>query len=201
MYLEAKLERNEIFMETHTLNKKKVFITIAIFILIIATIVGIIMYNSYEKAPQNVTIKSTDGKFSISIPKNINYRINSDTNNQFSIDLYSTEDEMFLYASSIEKLRELDLYEVAKDDKDNYLSNKENIRDDSGIQNISINNYKACEYSFVYYDSSYGKDFYCNTVWIETSNYIYILNFEVVNDNVNKYKNIFANIKNSFVEL
>lgn len=188
-------------MEMHTLNKKKVFITIAIFVLIIALIIGSIIFASYKDNPQNVTIKSTDEKFSISIPSNIKYRINSDTNNQFTIDLYSTEDEMFLYASSIEKLRELDLYEVAKDDKDNYLKDKENVRDDSGIKDFSINNYKACEYSFIYFDSNYGKDFYCNTVWIETSNYIYVLNFEVVSDNSNEYKDIFTNIKNSFVEL
>ena len=69
-----------------------------------------------------------------------------------------------------------------------------------GINEISINNNKAYEYSLVYSDKNYGKDFYCNVVWIETTNNIYILNFEVVNDNIDKYKDIFNNIKNSFVE-
>ena len=188
-------------METYTLNKKKVFATVAILVLIIALIIGSVIFFSNRNNVRHVTIKSSDDKFSINIPENIKYRINSDTNNQFTIDLYSLEDEMFLYASSIQKLRELDLYEVAQDDKNNYLKDKENIREDSGVQLMTINNYRACEYSFIYFDSTYGKDFYCNTVWIETSNYIYILNFEVVNENINEYKDIFTNIKNSFVEL
>ena len=78
---------------------------------------------------------------------------------------------------------------------------KENIREDSGIIQTTINNYKACEYNLVYYDKEYGKDFYCNVVWLETQNYIYVFNFEVVNNNADKYKDIFINIKNSFVEL
>lgn len=188
-------------MEVYSLNKKKVFITIAIFILIVSVIIATVIFFVNKNNIKNITIKSTDEKFSINIPDNIKYRINSDNNNQFTIDLYSLEDEMFLYASSFEKLRELDLYEVAQDDKSNYFKDKENIREDSGIQEITINNYKACEYSFIYFDKNYGKDFYCNTVWIETSNYIYILNFEVINDNIDDYKEIFTNIKNSFVEL
>lgn len=146
-------------------------------------------------------LESTDGKFKINIPNSINYIANSKENNDFTIDLYSKQDEMYMYATTIEKKRELDLYEVATDDKTEYFKDKENIRDDSGIVESRINNYKACEYSLVYYDKEYGKDFYCNVVWIETQNYIYVFNFEVINDNANKYKEIFINIKNSFVEL
>ncbi len=70
-----------------------------------------------------------------------------------------------------------------------------------GIVEININNNKAFEYSVIYYDKEYGKDFFCNVVWIETATNIYIINFEVVNDNADEYKDIFNNIKYSFVEL
>ena len=103
--------------------------------------------------------------------------------------------------SNVNKKNKLFLYTCNPNDKNNYLKDKENIREDSGIQLMTINNYKACKYSFIYFDSSYGKDFYCNTVWIETSNYIYILNFEIVSENITEYKDIFTNIKNSFAEL
>ncbi len=70
-----------------------------------------------------------------------------------------------------------------------------------GITKTKINGNNAYEYSLVYFDKNYNKDFYCHVVWVETSNYIYVLNFEVVNDNADRYKDIFINIKNSFVEL
>lgn len=70
-----------------------------------------------------------------------------------------------------------------------------------GILETEINTNKAFEYSLVYYDSNSNKDFYCHVVWIETSSNIYILNFEVKNENAEKYKTIFSNIKNSFKEL
>lgn len=188
-------------MEAHTLNKKKILIAVAILVLIILIIISRFFTFSHEETIKYTTLKSSDEKFSIDMPSSISYKVNTKQNNDFTIDLYSTEDEMFLYATTIEKSRELDLYEVAKDDKSNYLKDKENIRDDSGIYESTINDYKAFEYNLVYFDTSYGKDFYCHVVWIETSNYIYILNFEVVNDNSNEYKDIFTNIKNSFVEL
>lgn len=188
-------------MEKQTLNKKKVFIFLIIIILIILIVACFIFFSSNKDSLNYTTLKSSDGRFSINIPNSISYKINAKQNNDFTIDLYSNEDEMFLYATTIEKSRELDLYEVAKDDKENYLKDKENIRDDSGIYESTINNYKAFEYSLIYFDTSYGKDFYCNVIWIETSNYLYILNCEVVNNNSDKYKDIFTDIKNSFVEL
>lgn len=70
-----------------------------------------------------------------------------------------------------------------------------------GIIETKVAGNKAFEYSLVYYDPTYKKDFYCHVVWIETSNNIYVFNFEVKNENAEKYKNIFSDIKNSFKEL
>lgn len=189
-------------MSTHFTKKRNILIGIIILVVVIAFFsCNYIFHTLNNDTVKYTTLKSSDEKFSISMPSNIAYAINSKQNNDFSIDLYSKEDEMFLYGTTIEKKRELDLYDIVKDDKENYLKDKQNIRDDSGIYESTINNYKAFEYNLVYSDANYGKDFYCYVVWIETSNYIYIINFEVVNDNISKYKDIFTNIKNSFVEL
>ena len=181
--------------------KKVIFIVIAI-IAIIAVCISIFMFNhKKDNTEKYATLTSTDNKFSIQIPNNIKYKVNSVPNNDFTIDLYSDTDEMFMYATTIEKARELDLYEVVNDDKTSYFKDKENIRDDTGITKTKINGFDAYEYSLVYYDANYTKDFYCHVVWIETSNNVYVFNFEVKNENSDKYKDIFINIQNSFKEL
>lgn len=179
----------------------KKHILIGAIVTVVVIVVACVIFFVCTHTDEYKDLTSTDAKFKISLPTNINYTINSKENNDFTVDLYSKHDEMYMYATTIEKMRELDLLEVATDDKTQYFKDKENIRDDSGIIQTTVNNYKACEYSLVYYDKEYGKDFYCNVVWLETENNIYVINFEVVNDNANKYKDIFINIKNSFVEL
>lgn len=181
------------------MNKKHIFIGIGIIISFIV-IIGLIYFFIKSKITYT-TLKSIDEKFSIELPSNIEYKTNLKEGNNFTIDLYSVKDEMYMYATSIEKTHELDLLEIVKDDKVSYTADKENIAEDTGISEINIKDYKAYEYSLKYYDKEYGKDFYSNIVWIETSNNIYILNFEVVSNNADKYKDIFVNIKNSFVEL
>lgn len=181
------------------MNKK--YISIGVVVALVLILLACVIYFVSQKNVGYKDLEASDKKFKISIPNNMHYTINSKENNDFTIDLYSKKDEMYMYATTIEKKRELDLYEVATDDKTEYFKDKENIRDDSGIIQTTINNYKACEYSLVYYDKEYAKDFYCNVVWFETQNYIYVFNFEVINNNADKYKDIFINIKNSFVEL
>ena len=57
------------------MNKKKVAIAIAILILIIALIIFCIFYFSKKDDKNNTTLTSTDGKFSIELPSDINYKI------------------------------------------------------------------------------------------------------------------------------
>ena len=165
-------------------------------------IIGCAIYFSLspEKVTYN-TLSSVDNSFSIVLPSNVSYQINNTDNNHFILDLYSPEDEMFLYSTKIPKQRDIDLYQVVEDDKANYLKEKQNIQNDSGILPVTINEYKSYEYNFIYFDNSYAKNFYSNIVWIETPKNLYILNFEVSNDNIEKYLDIFNNIKNSFTEL
>lgn len=115
------------------INNKKVIISAIIVVAIILCLVGIIFFVLINNQENNstITLTSTDGKFSIEFPNTIKYRVNSSPNNEFTIDLYAEKDEMFMYATTIEKAREFDLYDVAGDDKTAYFKDKENLRDDS----------------------------------------------------------------------
>lgn len=178
----------------------KSYIIIALIAIVIVTLIVLFFYFRKDSISYS-TLTATDNSFTIEFPNNIPYQLNNKENNDFVIDLYSKQDEMFFYISRIEKPRMLDLYEIASSDKENYLKDKENIREDSGIIKSNLKDYTSYEYSFIHYDSSYKKDFYSNVIWIETDKNLYIFNFEVVTSNIEKYKNTFLNIKNSFVEL
>lgn len=113
------------------INNKKVIVSIVIVVLILVVLGGIFYFVNKKVDNPTTTLISTDQKFSIEIPNSIKYRINTAPNNDFTIDLFSEKDEMFMYATTIEKSRELDLYDVANDDKSAYFKDKENLREDS----------------------------------------------------------------------
>lgn len=182
-------------------NLKKKYFYIGLGIVAVVIIICICLYFVFRNEIKYTTLTASDNSFSINFPSNISYQINRADNNEFVIDLYSNKDDMFFYATKIEKSREIDLYQIVVDDKENYLKDKPNIQDDSGVVPFTIGNYKSYEYKFVYNDGSYGKDFYSNVVWIETEKNLYVLNFEAVNEMKEKYQDIFLNIKNSFMEL
>ena len=180
------------------INKKHLLIALVTLIIIILIIVFFIK-KPYKKNSENTSysiVTSTDKKVSLSIPNTVSYKINDDENNDYILDLSSQEDDMYVYVSSIKKLHEIDFSSIVNDDRQSYMQNKQNIREDSGIYEGTINNTKSLEYHFVYFDENLSKDFYCNVVWIETSDNIYVFNFEVANDNMNMYGDIFSNMKN-----
>ncbi len=182
-------------------NKKFIYIGIAIIIAMIIIIICISRFPTKSGTYQDTMITATDNSFTLQIPGTISYQINNSAESTFVIDIYSKKDEMFIYANHIAKERMVDFYQIVKDDKERYISEKQNVREDSEIVQTKVNDYSAYEYSFTYSDSSYGKDFYSNVVWIETEKNLYVLNFEVINDNLEKYRDVFLNIKNSFTEL
>jgi hypothetical protein len=180
------------------LNFKKVFIVICIVVLIAIAIIACMLYSPKAEEITYATLTATDESFQVSFPSNISYKINSKEDNDFVIDLYSTKDEMFFYATKISKVHDIDFYQVVNGDKENYLSNKENILEDSGIVSSDVPNCTSYEYSFIYSDTSYGKDFYSYVVWIETDSNLYVLNFEVIKDNMEDFKDVFTRNKKFF---
>lgn len=78
------------------MNKKYIFIGIAILIIIVIIIaITLILVLNKTKVTYS-TLKSTDDKFSIELPSNIEYKVNSENSNNFTIDLYSVKDGSLL---------------------------------------------------------------------------------------------------------
>ena len=65
---------------------------------------------------------------------------------------------------------------------------------------MDVPNCEAYKYTFTYYDSSLETDLHSNVVWIKTDKHIYILDFEVILENKDKYEPIFDQITTSFKE-
>ena len=183
-------------MEFIKKNYLYIGIGISIFLIILIILLFFIFKNSKITY---YTLTASDGSFQISFPSNISVTHNND--NEFVIDLSSTKADMFFYANTIKKSRMVDLVQVINKDKENDFKLKQNIHEDSGLIPLPLDSYTGYEYHYIYTDNSYGKDFYSNVVWIETDKNLYVLNFEVPQENVEKFQDIFNNIKNSFVEL
>lgn len=112
--------------------KTIIFIVIVIALILVAVFLIInFSFNSKNNLNNTTLLTSSDQKFTISMPNNIKYKTNSIPNNDFTIDLFSEKDNMFMYATTIEKSHDIDLYTVAIDDKNMYFKDKENIREDS----------------------------------------------------------------------
>lgn len=119
-------------LNDRVINNRKIYIIIAIIAATIILLASMVYFiNQKNKENNYTTLISADQKFTIELPNTIKYRQNSAPNNDFTIDLYSENDEMFMYATTISKVRELSLYDVANDDKTSYFKDKENLRDDS----------------------------------------------------------------------
>lgn len=185
-------------MVTH---KRKWFISGGIALIIIVLVIASVVFWKKNTSPSYTTLTSSDGTFSIAIHSDIEYRLNTKENTSFPMDLYSVKDEMYFYVSRIEKTRSLDLSTVIEEDKASYLADKQNVREDSGITQANVKDYTSYEYNLLYYDALYEKDFYSHVIWIETEHTIYILNFEIVAEHADSYKEIFIQMKNSFIEL
>ena len=173
------------------------FLILILLFSILVTLTG--CKNNNLNQENNVIVESDDGKFQINIPEDMAIEFNNDEN--YSLDLFCEEDNMYLYSTTIYKTREVDLLDYVNDDKEYVISSKENSRDISEITSMQIQDYTSYTYNFTYTDSEFGKDFYTQIIWIETSENIYILNFEVVTENKEAYLQIFNDIANSFVEL
>lgn len=182
-------------------HKRKYIIAGSILATILVIVLMVFFFMQKKEGITYSTVTATDHSFSIQVPSNIEYRINKKQDTTFTLDLYSIKEEMYLYASTIAKQRAIDLYGVVEEDKTSYLVDKENIREDTGIVETSINGATAYTYSFIYFDQQYGKDFYSSVLWIQTEKNLYLLNCEVVANEKNTYQDVFVKIQNSFQEL
>ena len=177
---------------------KKLFIIIVVILILI--LLGFGIYSLY-KYLTSVTVTSSNNEFSIQIPGKVDFKEAASGSSEYVLDLYSLKDQMMLYSTIIDNVdNNISLEEAITSEKDNVSNARENARDISDVIKIDVPNCEAYKYTFTYYDSSLETDLYSNVVWIQTEKNTYILDFEVILENKDKYTTIFHDIATSFKE-
>lgn len=177
---------------------KKVFIIIVI--ILILMLLGFGIYSLYKYLTP-VTVTSSKNEFSIQIPGKVDFKEAASGSSEYVLDLYSLKDQMMLYSTIIDNVdNNISLEEAITSEKDNVSNARENARDISDVIKMDVPNCEAYKYTFTYYDSSLETDLHSNVVWIKTDKHIYILDFEVILGNKDKYEPIFDQITTSFKE-
>ena len=177
---------------------KKVFIIIVIILILI--LLGFGIYSLYKYLTP-VTVTSSNNEFSIQIPGKVDFKEAASGSSEYVLDLYSLKDQMMLYSTIIDNVdNNISLEEAITSEKDNVSNARENARDISDVIKMDVPNCEAYKYTFTYYDTSLETDLYSNVVWIQTEKNTYILDFEVILENKDKYTTIFDDIATSFKE-
>lgn len=177
---------------------KKLFIIIVIILILI--LLGFGIYSLYKYLTP-VTVTSSNNEFSIQIPGKVDFKEAASGSSEYVLDLYSLKDQMMLYSTIIDNVdNNISLEEAITSEKDNVSNARENARDISDVIKMDVPNCEAYKYTFTYYDSSLETDLYSNVVWIQTEKNTYILDFEVILENKDKYTTIFDDIATSFKE-
>ena len=178
---------------------KKVYIIVALCVAIVIIVAVSIwtLPRQNEKTVEFLTINSRDNLYSLTVPTTIDCTVGN-SSEDLSLDIYDAAKSVYIYGNTIEKSREIDLFDVVNDDKSSYFPSKENVVEIANTHEVTINNCSGYEYTMSYLDKEYGKEFYCNVLWLQTENHIFTLNFEVLNENAEQFKPIFEQIKNSF---
>ena len=177
---------------------KKVFIIIVIILILI--LLGFGIYSLYKYLTP-VTVTSSNNEFNIQIPGKVDFKEAASGSSEYVLDLYSLKDQMMLYSTIIDNVdNNISLEEAITSEKDNVSNARENARDISDVIKMDVPNCEAYKYTFTYYDSSLETDLHSNVVWIKTDKHIYILDFEVILENKDKYEPIFDQITTSFKE-
>lgn len=177
---------------------KKVFIIIVIILILI--LLGFGIYSLYKYLTP-VTVTSSNNEFSIQIPGKVDFKEAASGSSEYVLDIYSLKDQMMLYSTIINNVDgNISLEEAITSEKDNISNARENARDISDVIKMDIPNCEAYKYTFTYYDSILETDLYSNVVWIQTEKNTYILDFEVIAENKDKYTTIFDDIATSFKE-
>ena len=177
---------------------KKLFIIIVIILILI--LLGFGIYSLYKYLTP-VTVTSSNNEFSIQIPGKVDFKEAASGSSEYVLDLYSLKDQMMLYSTIIDNVdNNISLEEAITSEKDNVSNARENARDISDVIKMDVPNCEAYKYTFTYYDSSLETDLHSNVVWIKTDKHIYILDFEVILENKDKYTTIFDDIATSFKE-
>lgn len=198
------------FSTYRKLNIKKVAMVVAILLLFIVSITVFIISRKMEKReePNNsVSVQNTESKtaifydlentISVEVPKK--YELKQSHNSEYLIKL-SSDYNMDVYISKIEKLEGRPLSSVARADKLAYLESYNTYSNLSDLKELNVNGNSAYTYSFHYLDENLRKAFLIQVVLLELEDAIYIFDIDFPLDDLTIYTNLTTEVLEKFIK-
>ena len=199
------------FSSYRKLNIKKVIIASLIAILLIVSVTVFIIsktgnhsvensniVNSSEGAESKTEVfKDIDETVSIEIPKK--YKLTQSHNSEYLIKL-SSDDNLYVYVSKMEKMENRPLSSVARADRLAYLEEYNAYSNLSDLKELNVNGNPAYIYSFHYLDENLRKAFYIQVVLMELDDAIYVFDVDFPLDDLSLYTNLVTEVLEKFVK-
>ena len=193
---------NEVFSFRKELNIKKIIIVI----LIIALIVGIVIWKHSSSTEQkenqkvedtnpNTTFYSENQNISLELSKDYNFTQYFPANN-YLLELRNN-DNLNIFISEENVLENKNLSEIVSADQAAYLSNFDKYSNLSSVTEFDRNGKPAYTYSFHYLDSKTKTAYYLQTIWIESGEKYYILDIEFPLNSLSENSKIINDVLNS----
>ena len=198
------------FSNYRQLNIKKVIIVASILILLVVSItVFIISRTMKHENTENTVLKtetiesktevfySVDKSVSIEVPKK--YKLKQVHNSEYLIKL-SSDENMDVYISKMEKIDNRPLSSIARADKLSYLEEYNAYSNLSDLKELNVNGHSAYTYSFHYLDENLRKAFYIQVVLLELDDGIYVFDIDFPLDDLTIYTNLTTEVLEKFVK-
>ena len=199
------------FSTYRKLNIKKVIIAILIAILLIVSIIvfAISKISNNDVENSNVVNNSTktesktelfsdmENSISIEIPKK--YKLTQSHNSEYLIKL-SSDENLYVYVSKIEKMENRLLSSVARADRLAYLEEYNAYSNLSELKELNVNGNQAYIYSFHYLDENLRKAFYIQVVLMELEDAIYVFDIDFPLNDLSLYTNLVTEVLEKFVK-
>lgn len=191
------------------LNIKKVIIAVLILILVIVSIVVFAISRKTDTVENNINTRNEENSttdiftdventISIEIPKK--YKLEQVHNNEYLIKL-SSEENVDIYISTIDKVEGRNLFAIARADKLAYLESYNSYSNASELKELEVNGNKAYMYSFHYLDENLNKAFYIQVILLEIGEKIYIFDIDFPLEDLVLYTNLATETLSLFKQL
>lgn len=194
----------EFYQEPRQLNIKKVVI-ISIILLIILILIIVLIARKISSPKENENAKETtastifqssDNSVSIELPKSFKLK-SYHSNLNYLMELRS-EDELNIFLSKQDMLKNQTLSAIIEADKLTFLNNFESYSNLSDTKELSVNNHLAYTYSFHYLDKTLNQAFYLQVTWLQIEDILYIFDIEFPLDDLPFNTNISSSVLSSF---
>lgn len=200
----------EDFSNYRQLNIKKVIIVVSIIALLIISVTVFCISRKMAKSddsgnnvvPENVDSKTeifydVNNTVSVEVPKK--YGLKQTHNSEYLIKL-SSDYNMDIYVSKIERVENRPLSSIARADKISYLEEYNAYSNLSDLKELNVNGNSAYTYSFHYLDENLRKAFYIQVVLLELEDGIYIFDIDFPLDDLTTYTNLTTEVLEKFIK-